>query len=81
MPRFGLGAFPKVKKIPRPRNLRSKRVDVTREEFNRLIELLNQRSDFIDKNRRDLDVQFTRIASLQAEVDEIKRILKKLALV
>jgi hypothetical protein len=70
-----------MQKIPRPRLPRSKRVDVTREEFNRLIELLNQRSDFIDKNRRDLDIQFTRLAQLQAELDEIKRILKKLALV
>jgi hypothetical protein len=69
-----------MKKIPRPRVPRAKRTDVTREEFDRLLKLLNERSDFIDRNRRDLDIQFTRLADLQADVDEIKRLLKKLAL-
>jgi hypothetical protein len=69
-----------VSRIPKVR-----RVDVTSDEFNRLIEVLNERGALIRDHdgvlvaiRRDLDVQFKRIAQLQAETDEIKRTLKKL---
>jgi hypothetical protein len=32
----------------------------------------------VEQLRRDLDIQFTRIAQMQADIDEIKRLLKRL---
>jgi hypothetical protein len=46
---------------------------VTRSEFDRVIDRLNERGEVINKMQRDLETQFTRIAQLQAEVDLIKR--------
>jgi hypothetical protein len=46
---------------------------VTREEFDRVIDMLNQRGEIVDHMRRDLDVQFKRIAQLQHEIDEINK--------
>jgi hypothetical protein len=76
---------------PRPRSRRVptipkvRRIDVTRDEFNRVIERLNERGTLFNEHgealvglRRDLDVQFKRIAQLQAEFDNIKRTLSKL---
>ena len=48
-------------------------MDVTRAEFDRVIDLLNKRGEVVDQICRDLETQFTRIAQLQAEVDLIKR--------
>jgi hypothetical protein len=48
-------------------------MDVTRAEFDRVIDLLNERGEIIKKMRRDLETQFTRIAQLQAELDVMKR--------
>jgi hypothetical protein len=53
---------------------------VSRAEFQRLAKLVHQRGETIEEMRRDfesrfrhdLDVQFQRIAQLQAEVDELK---------
>jgi hypothetical protein len=56
-----------------PRIPKSRRVDVTRAEFDRVIDLLNERGEIIEKMRRDLETQFTRIAQLQVEVDLLKR--------
>jgi hypothetical protein len=42
-----------------------------------VIEIVNQRTEFIDALRRDVDVQFKRIAQLQAELDVIKHALAK----
>jgi hypothetical protein len=56
-----------------PRIPKSRRVDVTRAEFDRVIDLLNERGEIIEKMRRDLETQFTRIAQLQAEFDLMKR--------
>jgi hypothetical protein len=51
--------------------------DVTRSEFNRVIDSLHERGDIITSNigelRHDLDIQFKRIAQLQAELDQLKR--------
>ena len=62
---------------PKTRRLRripkARRIDVTREEFNHVIDLLNQRGEVVDEMRRELDVQFKRIAQLQLEIDTIKR--------
>ncbi len=56
-----------------PRIPKSRRLDVTREEFDHVIDLLNQRGEVVDQMRRELDVQFKRIAQLQLELDEIKK--------
>ena len=63
-----------------PRIPKSRRIDVTRGEFNRVIDLLNQRGEILqeyrislDQMRRDLDTQFKRIAQLQSELDRIKK--------
>jgi hypothetical protein len=57
-----------------PRIPKGRRVDVRRDEFNNVIDLLNKRGELIDEMRRDLDVQFKRIADLQAQGDRIKKV-------
>lgn len=61
-------------------------MDVTRAEFDRVIDLLNQRGVIINDIRRqveqdgrNIEVQFTRIAQIQADLDYLKRLLAKLA--
>jgi hypothetical protein len=61
-----------------PRLPKARRVDVTREEFNHVVELINQRSEIIESHGKELDIQFRRIGQLQAALDEVKRILQKL---
>jgi hypothetical protein len=56
-----------------PRIPKGRRIDITRDEFDHVIDLLNERGEVVDKMRRDLETQFTRIAQLQAEIDLIKR--------
>jgi hypothetical protein len=63
--------------VPRIRKIRR---DVSREEFNRVVDLLNERGrlheehdDKIEELRRQLETQFTRIAQLQVELDRIKK--------
>jgi hypothetical protein len=63
----------KVRRIPP-----TERVDVTREEFDRLLAALNDRSDAINELRHDLDIQFKRMAQIQSEVDEIQRAIQRL---
>lgn len=60
---------------------------MTREEFDRVIDILNDRGEILkeyraaldehrttlDQLHRDLDIQFKRIAQLQEEVDRLKR--------
>ncbi len=58
----------RVRRIPR-----TQRVDVRREEFNRVIDLLNERGQILNDLRQNQEVQFKRIAQLQAELDQIKR--------
>jgi hypothetical protein len=60
---------------------------VTRAEFNRAVVRLNERGETIrqqgaalERVRHDLDIQFRRIAELQAELDRIKKAWMKLAL-
>ena len=62
-----------------PRIPKSRRFDVSRDEFNRVIDLLNTRGEILqeyrsslDQMRRDLDIQLKRIAQLQIELDQIK---------
>ena len=63
-----------------PRIPKSRRFDVTRGEFNHIIDLLNKRGEILheyrtslDEMRRDLDIQFKRIAQLQSELDRVKK--------
>jgi hypothetical protein len=56
-----------------PRIQKARRFDVSRDEFNHVIDLLNQRGEIVDEMRRDLEIQFKRIAQLQQEVDRLKR--------
>ena len=61
-----------------PRIPVAKRIDVTRAEFNRVIALLNERGGILNDLRHNQDVQFQRLAQLQAEMDLIKRAWEKL---
>jgi len=58
----------KAKRIPV-----GKRMDVKREEFNRVIAILNERGQIINDLRHNQDMQFQRLAQLQAEMDLIRR--------
>jgi hypothetical protein len=51
----------------------SRRVDVTRAEFNRVIAILNERGALINGLRDNQEMQFKRIAQLQAELDLLRR--------
>jgi len=69
--------IPKVRVIPRSR---LSRVDVTRGEHNALVDILNERGIIlnglravVDELCKVTDVQFKRIAQMQAELDDLKR--------
>jgi hypothetical protein len=82
------------KRSPKPggraarRRLRGDRTDVRRNEFAAVIDILKEvnvtREEFttatnaITENLRKLEVQFQRIAQIQAEVDAIRRAIAKL---
>ena len=51
----------------------AKRAVITRREFNDLIARLNERGEIINDLRKNQDVQFQRIAQLQAELDLMRR--------
>jgi len=65
----------KSRALPRFRKTRHK--SVSRADFNRVIHLLNQRGDILtrrsDDLAADLEIQFKRIAQLQAEIDRLSR--------
>jgi hypothetical protein len=52
-------------------------MDVTRAEFNEVIAQLNERGEILNDLRRNQDIQFQRIAQLQAELDLVARAWKK----
>ena len=49
------------------------RSDVRREEFNRLIDTLNERGALLNRILEEQRIQFERIAQIQAELDLLKR--------
>ena len=51
---------------------RTKRHDVTRGEYNALVDLLNERGRIIEDIRHTLDLQFVRIAQMQAQLDHVQ---------
>ena len=57
----------KIRPIPK-----AKRRDVTRGEYNALVDLLNERGRIIDSIQRNLELQFQRMAQIQAELDEVR---------
>ena len=64
---------PKIARASRLRQRSLNRTDVTRAEYNNIIEVLNQRGEIINDLRRELEVQFKRIAQMQSELDEVRR--------
>lgn len=67
-PKGGRGRAREVGRIAKAR-----RMDVRREEFNRLIDLLNERGELLNRILREQEIQFQRIAQLQAELDHIRQ--------
>jgi uncharacterized protein involved in exopolysaccharide biosynthesis len=63
----------KIAKTPRLRSSPLRRTDVTRAEYNNVLEMLNQREEAINDLRRELEVQFKRMAQMQSELDELRR--------
>ena|ERR1051325_6023432 len=78
------------RRIPKPRLLRRspvQRIDVTRGEYNDIIDILNERNvilnglrnavtelqEAVTRLERSSDIQFKRIAQLQADLDFIKQ--------
>ena len=53
--------------------VKGRRVGISRAEFNGLIDLLNERGETLNALLHNQDIQFQRIAQLQAEVDLMKR--------
>jgi hypothetical protein len=64
----------KASRVPK-----SKRVDVTRDEFDRVLGLLNERGAILNDLRHNLDIQFKRIADLQIEIDRLKSVVERKA--
>ena len=77
-------------RIPKARRLKGSpltKIDVTRGEYNRIIDTLNERTIILNEFRDAIttlhqasDVQFKRIAQLQAEFDSIKRAWSRMKL-
>jgi hypothetical protein len=87
---FARNIFPMARKAARIRKVRpvpkSGRIDVTHAEFARVIDLLNERGaiindirEHVERNTRDLELQFTRLAQIQADLDLLKRMLAKVS--
>ena len=60
------------------------RRDVTRGEYNRIIDLVNDRNEILNALREAVkglehvaEIQFKRIAQIQADLDDIRRICEK----
>lgn len=56
-----------------PAQIGKGRVNVTRAEFERLVQIVTRRTPLLERILRDLTVQFTRLAQLQADVDLLQR--------
>ena len=70
---------PKKRALKKVRPLPLKvRVNVRREEFDRVVGLLNQHGEALNALRHDLDIQFKRMAQIQSELDEMQRVVLRL---
>jgi hypothetical protein len=65
----------RARRIPR-----AKHAVVTRAEFNRMVARLNERGQIINDLQKTQNIQFQRLAQLQAELDLIKRAWDKISL-
>jgi hypothetical protein len=63
----------KFQRIPKAR-----RVAVRRKEFDHLIDLLNERADLLNRILEDQQIQFQRIAQIQAQLDLMQQALARL---
>lgn len=64
----------KSRKLPKVRRLSAlTRKDVTRQEYNQLVDIINRRGAILDTMQRELETQFKRIAQIQSELDEVRR--------
>ena len=77
----------KLPKARRVRRARDHRPTVTRAEYTAIVKTLNERNDILNALRDALqrieqasDVQFRRIAQIQADLDDVKRAWEKLRL-
>ena len=59
---------------------------MTRAEFDRVIDSLNERGaiindirEHVERNTRELEVQFTRLAQIQVDLDSLKRAFAKVS--
>ncbi len=74
--------IPKARRVSRsPLN----RVNVTRGEYNRIIDILNKRNVILNSLREELErvqhaceIQFKRTAQIQVELDEVNRVWARL---
>jgi hypothetical protein len=70
---------PAVKRVsPIPK---SRRIDVTRAEFDRVIDLVNERGRILNNLQENQEIQFKRIAQMQAELDRATHDLQTLTAV
>ena len=63
----------RLPKAPRVRQSALDRRDVTRGEFNQVIDLLHERGEIIAGLMKELQIQFKRMAQIQSELDEVRQ--------
>jgi hypothetical protein len=54
---------------------KGRRTDVSQAEFDKVLEILKERGPILIGLRKDLDIQFKRIAQMQAELDLLRQTL------
>src|SRR6266850_1569169 len=79
-----------LRRFPKERRLRrspERRFNVTRAEYNHVIDVLNQRAiilnefrDALDALRGESKIQLRRTAEIQADLDEVKRAWQRIKL-
>ncbi|HET9832500.1 MAG TPA: hypothetical protein VFP91_12345 [Vicinamibacterales bacterium] len=76
-------SIPKARRVKRSR---MSRIDVTRAEYNEIIDVLNERNAILNALRQAVErleqfdeIQLHRTGQIQAELDVVKRTLEKLA--
>jgi hypothetical protein len=57
----------RLRRIPK-----AKRADVTRDEYNALVDRLNERARLIEDMQRTLEAHARRMTEMQAELDELR---------
>jgi cell division protein FtsB len=60
------------------RPLKKPAVDVTRAEFEAIVSIVGRRGEAVERLMRDVEVQFHRIAQLQATVDRLQAQVSRL---